>query len=187
MLDSDLVDIPYRNWRNREASMDSSYKVLFLCTGNSCRSILAEAILNTVGKGRFEAFSAGSRPAGYVHPQALACLNHNRVPVDHPASKTWDEFAATPFDLVVTVCDNAAGETCPIFPGAPHKVHWGLPDPALATGSDAEVAEVFQKVYEALHAHLSEFVRRTEAAEGRSVAEIAEELGAPQVNFSIGV
>jgi arsenate reductase len=185
MLDGDLVDIPYRVWRDREALTESSYKVLFLCTGNSCRSILAEAILNAVGKGRFDSFSAGSKPAGFVHPQALACLNHNRVPVDHPNSKTWDEFTDTPFDLVVTVCDNAAGETCPIFPGAPHKVHWALPDPALAKGSDAEVAEVFQKVYDALHAHLSEFARLTEAAEGRSVAEIAAELGPPRVDFTI--
>ena len=164
-------------------------QVLILCTGNSCRSILAEAILNEVGNGRFRASSAGSQPAGYVHPHALACLNHNRIPVQQPHSKTWDEFTDTDLDLVVTVCDNAANETCPVFPGSPGKVHWGLPDPALASGSDAEIAEVFQAVYDCLHDHLSRFVEQVEKQtpdnERVDIAALATSFGAPKAGFTI--
>ena len=155
------------------------YKVLFLCTGNSCRSIMAEAILNELGSPLFSASSAGSKPAGFVHPQALACLNHQRIPVHQPHSKSWDEFIDTELDLVVTVCGNAATEQCPVFPGAPAQVHWGLPDPALATGTDAEVAEVFAAVYTSLAAHLQRFVDEVKQQTEPDLGRLARAMGAP--------
>lgn len=125
---------------------DQIYNVLFLCTGNSARSILAEALLNKAGKGRFRAFSAGSYPKGAVHPSALALIEGIGLPTAGLRSKSWDEFAksgAPQMDFVITVCDNAAGEVCPIWPGMPVTAHWGIPDPAAATGSDAEIAAAF--------------------------------------------
>ncbi|HUL83354.1 MAG TPA: arsenate reductase ArsC, partial [Gammaproteobacteria bacterium] len=119
---------------------DRPYNVLFLCTGNSARSILAESVLNRVGSGKFRAFSAGSFPKGEVHPYALDLLRRQSYPTEHLRSKSWDEFAAPgaePLDFVFTVCDNAAGEVCPIWPGQPMTAHWGLPDPAAAEGSEA--------------------------------------------------
>ena len=119
---------------------------LFLCTGNSARSIMAEAILNRLGRGKFKAFSAGSQPAGYVHPLALQMLKNAHYDVTGLRSKAWDEFAvsdAPKLDFVFTVCDNAANEVCPIWPGQPMTAHWGLPDPAKAQGTDAERATVF--------------------------------------------
>ena len=120
--------------------------VLFLCTGNSARSIMAEAILNRLGRGKFKAFSAGSQPAGYVHPLALQMLRNAHYDVSGLRSKPWDEFAtpdAPKLDFVFTVCDNAANEVCRIWPGQPMTAHWGLPDPAKAQGTDAERATVF--------------------------------------------
>jgi len=166
----------------------TAINVLILCTGNSCRSIMAEALLNELGKGRFNAYSAGSQPAGYVHPQALACLNRNRIPVEHPSSKSWDDFMGTDLDLVVTVCGNAASETCPVFPGGPLKTHWGLPDPAHATGTDAEVAEVFQQVFAALRDHIGAFVAACDAAQvadADGLRAVIDELGAPQVDITV--
>lgn len=125
---------------------DRDYNVLFLCTGNSARSILAEALLNKAGKGKFHAFSAGSFPKGAVHPSALALVEALGLPTTGLRSKSWDEFAkpgAPQMDFVITVCDNAAGEVCPIWPGMPVTAHWGIPDPAAATGSDAEIAAAF--------------------------------------------
>jgi arsenate reductase len=143
----------------RKPMSDQPLTVLFLCTGNSCRSIMAEAILNKLADGKMHAYSAGSRPTGQVHPIALTCLNHNRTPVDHPRSQSWDEFIDQHIDLVVTVCDNAAGEACPAFPGNPRKLHWGLPDPATATGSPDEVFAQFQAVYKQLHELITELLR----------------------------
>lgn len=136
------------------------YNVLFLCTGNSARSILAEVLLNTMGKGRFKAYSAGSHPAGAVNPGALELLSSNRMSTEGLRSKNWEEFAAPgapALDFVFTVCDNAAGEVCPIWPGQPMSAHWGIPDPAAATGSDAEKRKAFFTAYSQLSNRLSIF------------------------------
>lgn len=125
-------------------------KVLFLCTGNSCRSILAEATLNAIGRGRFQAFSAGSQPTGEVHPQATRLLEHLGYDTSHLRSKKWDEFAtadAPAMDIVITVCDRAAGEACPVWPGHPVTAHWSFPDPAAFEGTEAERRAFFEQVY----------------------------------------
>ena len=134
--------------------------VLFLCTGNSARSILAEAYLNLAGKGRFSAFSAGSKPGGRVNPYALELLQKNRISVEGLRSKSWDEFAAPgapQMDIVLTVCDSAAAEACPYWPGQPMTAHWGMPDPAAAEGSPAEIAVAFADTYRMLTNRLSAF------------------------------
>ncbi|MBO6520559.1 MAG: arsenate reductase ArsC [Rhodospirillales bacterium] len=135
--------------------------VLFLCTGNSARSILAEAILNREGMGKFRAFSAGSFPTGKVHPYALDLLKAHNHPVDDLRSKNWDEFAAEgapELDFVFTVCDNAAGEVCPIWPGQPMTAHWGVPDPAAAEGTEAEKRLAFADTYRFMTNRISIFV-----------------------------
>jgi len=126
---------------------DKVFNVLFLCTGNSARSILAESLLNGIGKGRFQAFSAGSHPAGQVNPFAIEFLAMAGFPTDGFRSKSWDEFAAPDapvMDYVLTVCDQAAGEQCPFWPGQPVSAHWGVPDPAAAKGSDDEKRRAFK-------------------------------------------
>jgi arsenate reductase (thioredoxin) len=135
--------------------------VLFLCTGNSARSIMAEAILNRLGRGNFKAFSAGSEPARYVHPLALQMLRNAHHDVTGLRSKPWDEFAAPDgpkLDFVFTVCDNAAKEVCPIWPGQPMTAHWGLPDPAKAEGTDAERATAFANTMRMLNQRIGIFV-----------------------------
>jgi arsenate reductase len=137
-----------------------TYNVLFLCTGNSARSILAEAILNRLGGDKFKGFSAGSHPKGEVHPHALELLERLDHPVAGLRSKPWDEFAvpgAPQLDFVITVCDNAAGEVCPVWPGQPVSAHWGLPDPAAATGSEAEIALAFADTYRMLTNRIGAF------------------------------
>jgi arsenate reductase (thioredoxin) len=122
------------------------FNVLFLCTGNSARSVIAESILRQIGAGRFEAFSAGSHPTGKVNPFALDYLRANRMPVDGLRSKNWSEFAqpgAPALDFVFTVCDNAAGEVCPVWPGQPITAHWGVPDPAAVAGGDEDKRRAF--------------------------------------------
>src|SRR6185503_12001637 len=121
---------------------DSTYKVLFLCTGNSARSVIAEAILNKIGTGKFQAYSAGSQPKGQVNPNTIRLLERLGYDTASLRSKSWGEFAqpgAPVMDFVFTVCDDAAGETCPVWPGQPMTAHWGIPDPAAATGTDAEI------------------------------------------------
>ncbi len=140
---------------------DRTYNVLFLCTGNSARSILAECVLNRLGHGRFRAYSAGSFPRGSVHPFALDLLRRQNYVVDGLRSKSWDEFAvpnAPQLDFVFTVCDNAAGEVCPIWPGQPMTAHWGLPDPAAVEGSDVERRLAFADTMRMLHNRLGLFV-----------------------------
>jgi arsenate reductase len=139
---------------------DRPYNVLFLCTGNSARSILAESVLNHRGGGRFRAHSAGSHPAGRVNPHAIALLRQLGLPIDDLRSKSWDEFAAPgapPLDFVFTVCDNAAGEVCPVWPGQPVTAHWGLPDPAAVEGSDDDKTKAFRDTYVALERRISLF------------------------------
>lgn len=140
---------------------DRIYNVLFLCTGNSARSILAEAILNKDGRGRFHAFSAGSQPKGRVNPNALDLLRTSGYDIAQLRSKTWAEFAradAPNLDFVFTVCDNAAGESCPLWPGQPVTAHWGIPDPAAVTGSDAEIALAFKDAYRMLKRRIDQFL-----------------------------
>ncbi len=122
-------------------------KVLVLCTGNSCRSIMAEALINTLHRGHYQACSAGSHPAGHVHPRSIATLKRHGIDPGQPRSKSWNEFVDQRFDLVITVCDQAAGESCPLFQGAPTKMHWSTPDPAKATGSHAEINAAFDKAF----------------------------------------
>lgn len=132
--------------------------VLFLCTGNSARSILAEAYLNSAGKGRFTAYSAGSHPAGKVNPFALELLEKNRLPTTQLRSKNWDEFArpgAPKLDFVFTVCDHAAGETCPLWPGQPVTAHWGVADPAAVTGAEDAKRKAFLRAFTELSARIN--------------------------------
>ena len=139
--------------------MSRIYNVLFLCTGNSARSILAEAILNKDGAGRFRAFSAGSQPKGQVHPAALRQLDELCFPTEGYRSKNWDEFAAPgapPLDFVFTVCDNAAGETCPIWPGQPMTAHWGIEDPAAIEGD--RQPQAFRDAFHALQRRIGLFL-----------------------------
>jgi len=122
-------------------------KVLVVCTGNSCRSVMAEALINKLGRGRYQAWSAGSVPAGYVHPKSIETLQWHGVEPGQPRSKSWNEFTGQSFDLVITVCDQAAGESCPLFSGSPKKLHWSTPDPAKVTGSEAEQNAAFDQAF----------------------------------------
>jgi arsenate reductase len=137
------------------------FNVLFLCTGNSARSIIGEAYLKAAGKGRFVAYSAGSHPAGAVNPFALELLQKNRIDTANLRSKSWDEFArpgAPDLDFVFTVCDNAAGEVCPLWPGQPMTAHWGIGDPATVQGSDEIKRRVFRKAFSELSTRINLFM-----------------------------
>jgi arsenate reductase (thioredoxin) len=139
---------------------DRPFNVLFLCTGNSARSIMAEAILNKLGAGKFRTFSAGSQPKGWVHPETLRLLQSLGYDTSRFRSKSWSEFAdpgAPLLDFVFTVCDDAAGETCPVWPGQPMTAHWGVPDPAAAQGSPAEIALAFKDAYRMLNQRIGIF------------------------------
>ena len=140
---------------------DKAYNVLFLCTGNSARSIMAECILNRLGGGRFKAYSAGSHPKGAVHPYAIDLLKSFNYVTDELRSKSWDEFArpdVPPMDFVFTVCDDAANEVCPIWPGQPMTAHWGVPDPAAAEGNEAQRRLAFVDSYRMLNNRISIFI-----------------------------
>lgn len=165
---------------------DRIYNVLFLCTGNSARSILGEALLNHVGDGRFRAFSAGSSPKGQVHPLALDVLNAAGIATAGLRSKPWDEFAtpdAPKMDFVFTVCDNAAGEACPVWPGQPMTAHWGIEDPAAVEGPDIEKEKAFVSAFRYLRNRISVFTALPmesldKAALGTKLREIGRIEGA---------
>jgi arsenate reductase (thioredoxin) len=140
--------------------MDRPYNVLFLCTGNSARSVLAEAILNKIGHGKFRAYSAGSQPKGKVNPQTINLLEGLGYDTSGFSSKSWNEFTkpgAPQFDFIFTVCDDAAGEVCPVWPGRPATAHWGIADPAAAQGTDVEVARAFRDAYRYLSKRIELF------------------------------
>jgi arsenate reductase (thioredoxin) len=169
---------------------EQPYQALFLCTGNSARSIMAEALLNHWGRGEFRAYSAGTHPKGAVHPVALALLRHMSLPTEGLRSKSWDEFTkpeAPVLDFVFTVCDRAAGESCPIWPGDPLTAHWGVPDPALVSGSDAEIWAAFRDVFHALERHVKVFTSLPHASLDRirlqqhleDIGRTAREVGTP--------
>src|SRR5258708_21332446 len=141
--------------------MQGHYNVLFLCTGNSARSIMAEAILNKKGKPHFTAYSAGSHPSGQVRPEAIQQLETQRLPTEGLRSKSWDEFAepgAPHFDFVFTVCDNAAKEVCPILPGHPMTAHWGVPDPAAVAGTPEQIQQAYRDAFAMLENRISLFL-----------------------------
>lgn len=158
---------------------DKTYNVLFLCTGNSARSILAECLLNRLGQGRLRAFSAGSRPVGRVNPFAIELLKEKGIAVDGLRSKSWDEFSgpdAPNMDFIFTVCGNAAGEVCPVWPGRPATAHWGIADPA---GADDEAKRAaFRQAYERLHARIAHFVALPlESLDGVALKAELERIG----------
>ncbi len=157
------------------------YNVLFLCTGNSARSIMAEAILNDIGKGRFKAFSAGSHPKGEVSPYALEQLRRARMPTEGLASKSWEEFATVGsprLDFVLTVCDQAAGEVCPVWPGQPMTAHWGVPDPAAARGGPEATRRAFFVAYDVLFRRISLFTAlRLGSLERLALQKRLDEIG----------
>ncbi|NND82911.1 MAG: arsenate reductase ArsC [Gammaproteobacteria bacterium] len=128
--------------------------VLVICTGNSCRSIMAEALINALGLGQYSAQSAGSKPTGYVHPKSIETLRRHGIAVTAPRSKSWDEFEGQGFDLLITVCDQAAGESCPAFLGEHKKLHWSTPDPAQAKGSDEEINAAFDDAFNQLKSRI---------------------------------
>jgi protein-tyrosine-phosphatase len=157
------------------------FNVLFLCTGNSARSIIAEVLLNAMSGGRFRAYSAGSQPKGAVNPHALKLIARSRLPSEGLRSKSWDEFAAPgapQLHFVFTVCDNAAGEVCPIWPGQPMTAHWGIPDPAEATGTEAEIDRAFARAFEQLQRRLSLFTSlRLEQLDRVALQKRIDEIG----------
>jgi arsenate reductase len=144
-----------------EIMTGKTFNVLFLCTGNSARSIMAEALVTTMGHGRFQGFSAGSKPGGKVNPFAVEQVKKTGYPVDNLRSKSWDEFAAPGaphMDFIITVCDSAAGEVCPIWPGHPATARWGFEDPAAVEGSDEEKRDAFEKIFKQIMACMNAFV-----------------------------
>ena len=163
--------------------MSETFNVLFLCTGNSARSILAEAAMNhrAIGGVRFRAFSAGSHPKGEVHPLAIELLKEHRIPTDGLRSKAWNEFAkpgAPPLDFVITVCDNAAAEQCPYWPGHPATAHWGVPDPAAVEGTDEEKRKAFADAFMVLKRRIELFASLPfEKLDRLAVQARAKEIG----------
>jgi arsenate reductase (thioredoxin) len=159
---------------------DKPFIVLFLCTGNSARSIMAEAILNKIGRGKFRAFSAGSQPKGRVNSNAIQLLKSLNYETSHFRSKSWAEFAkpdAPRLDFVFTVCDNAAGETCPVWPGQPITAHWGVPDPAEAKGTEAEIGLAFKDAYRMLSRRIDIFTALPIRTDKLSLQQKLHEIG----------
>lgn len=157
------------------------YNVLFLCTGNSARSQMAEAILNRIGRGRFRAYSAGSQPAGQVHPLAVTLLQHLDFPTEGLRSQSWEEFAtpeAPVMDFVFTVCDKAAGEVCPVWPGQPMTAHWGVDDPVAVEGSEVERLQAFREAFRVLENRIKLFTSlRLEALDRLKLKHHLDEIG----------
>ena len=160
---------------------DRVFNVLFLCTGNSARSIMGESLINREGMGKFKGFSAGSGPVGEVHPRTLQLLQSMNHPTEDLRCKSWDEFAAPDapvMDFVFTVCDNAAKETCPVWPGQPMTAHWGIPDPAHVSGTESEIAQAFNDTYRMLNQRISIFVNLPLAAVDRlSLQKRLDDIG----------
>jgi len=165
---------------------DRQYHVLFLCTGNSARSILAEALINHWGTGRFVGYSAGSRPVGRLNPIALELLQHMQLPIEGLRSKSWDEFAAEgapELDFVFTVCDNAAGEQCPFWPGQPMTAHWGVEDPAAVAGADTEKWLAFRKAFRELENRIKIFVNlKISSLDRLSLQNRLQEIGTTRLD-----
>ena len=163
---------------------DRPFNVLFLCTGNSARSIMAEAILNKLGAGKFSAHSAGSQPKGQVHPETIRLLQDLGYDTSGFRSKSWNEFAkpgAPSLDFAFTVCDNAAGETCPIWPGQPMTAHWGIPDPAAVEGTEAEIASAFRDAYLLLQRRIELFANLpVRSLDRMSLQKHLDEIGTPE-------
>jgi arsenate reductase len=174
--------------------MNVPFNVLFLCTGNSARSIIGEAILNRIGAGKFRAYSAGSQPKGTPNPNTLKLLQGLGYDVSNFRSKSWSEFAAADapkMDFIFTVCDDAAGEACPVWPGKPMTAHWGIPDPAAVTGSDVEIAQAFQQAYGLLYRRIELFAALpirglAELALRARLKEIGQSEGATRQTMSAG-
>lgn len=155
--------------------------ILILCTGNSCRSVLGEALINHLGKGRFKAYSAGSKPIGKVNTNALATLERNGLPTDGYKSQSWDEFADTPIDIAITVCDSAAGEVCPLYLNSVIRGHWGLPDPAHVTGTEEEVNKAFQDTFDALTVRINKMLALPlENMKPAEISKVLNEIGLSQ-------
>ncbi|MEO8328321.1 MAG: arsenate reductase ArsC [Nitrospirota bacterium] len=133
-------------------------KVLVICTGNSCRSIMTEALINHMGQGRYRAGSAGSHPAGYVHPGSVSTLKRHGIDPGQPSSKSWDDMISQPFDLVITVCDQAAGEACPVFSDKPRKLHWSIPDPGSVIGTEDEINAAFDRTFFLLKTRIEDLI-----------------------------
>lgn len=167
---------------NHDLSRRGQFNVLFLCTGNSARSIIAECLLERIGGARFQAYSAGSFPAGAVNPYALDLLERRNHRTDHLRSKSWDEFAmpgAPVMDFVFTVCDSAAGEVCPVWPGQPVSAHWGFPDPAAVEGSEAVIRAAFADVYREIATRIEIFASLPlESFDGLTLERRLHEIGA---------
>lgn len=164
--------------------MNLPLRVLFLCTGNSCRSIIAEALANDLGEGRLQAWSAGSFPTGKVNENAIAVLERHGVPLPPLNSQSWDDYEGQPVDVVITVCDAAAGEACPIWLGDALKGHWGVADPAHVEGSDEEIARAFDTTYMEMHARIDALLQLP--LKDLSAAELVAALGDIQHRFSAG-
>ncbi len=143
-----------KNCRMLWLMKSDAFKVLVLCTGNSCRSVMAEALINDLGRGRYQAWSAGSVPVGSVHPKSIETIRRHRIDPGQPRSKSWNEFAEQSFDLVITVCDQAAGESCPLFPGTPKRLLWSTPDPAKVTGLASDIDAAFDQAFFMLKNHV---------------------------------
>lgn len=162
--------------------MDLPINILFLCTGNSCRSIIAEALANHLGEGRLRAYSAGSFPTGKVNEHAIDVLNRHAVPLPPLDSQSWDDYEGQPVDVVITVCDAAAGEACPVWLGEALKGHWGVADPAHVTGTSEEVARAFDTTYMEMHARIDALLSLH--LDSLSAAELVAALGDIQHRFS---